>query len=274
MSGTPFPRPSHPRLWRAATLAGVAVGTVLAGPALAQVSPPALPHAQTPLWHVAGEAGEGGEGGAVVDAAPDLAYLVRLALVESHLAAAVDLYALGQADQAIALSGHPEAELLGDLTPAMLARGAPDLQPQIDTVTEAMFDYADLARVSARLNDIRHTLADASTLAQPGARLRLDALTRLVRAAAGEYAGNLDHGRVTDPAPWLEAHEMVTLARSTLAAMASNSDPAVQAATAKALSALAATDPAFDGGDGTFAVNPELLWGAAARIELAIANLR
>lgn len=105
-----------------------------------------------------GSGGEGGEGGIDIDrAATDpVVYKSGLAIVEAHIIAARDAYALGKKNAAAEMFAHPVSEVLVDMEPVFEAL---DVQPFDQLLLEAseaaangvsqaeMNEYADLILV-------------------------------------------------------------------------------------------------------------------------------
>jgi hypothetical protein len=220
---------------------------------------------------IAAEGGEGGESGAMAGVSPDIAYLTRLALVEGHIKAAVLLYAKGMTDDAVGLSGHPEAEMMDEVRETLGERGAVDFTPQLEAVGYLMADGAPQSDVDAAMSDLAAAIADAAQTANLSEKTQIDALVALMRAAAGEYAGSIEDGAVADPMAYHEAYGFIEVARSAAEHLKAADDPKVAEAAEKTLISLTKTAPAF--GDITstdlFAGDPSILYGVAAEIELA-----
>lgn len=268
-----------PRRWNSLVLTATAIS--LAGPVAAQMKPPTLPiptwaaPAPAPdaqLWHVA-EGGEGGEAGAVAEASPDVAYLAQLAIVEGHLLAARDLYAKGQADEAIGLSYHPEAEMMDAVRESLTVHKVPDITPAMQAFSATMEAGSPLEEVEAKLADVRAAIAAATAPVQGELRLRFDAIVILLKAAAAEYTGSIEGGAVADVMAYHEAHAFVQTAVVWLDDLA-KSDP-VRAAAEKAIAALPAADEAFgDMQSALKAGDPAILAAVAARVELYASQVR
>lgn len=257
-----------PRLWRGLALAGAAAGLAAAQPALAEVSfgsgGGAVPER---IWLAQAEGGEGGESGAVAEASPEAGYLARLLIVEGHLLAAVTLYGQGQVDDAVGLSGHPEAEMMDEVREALATHGAADFSDAMARLTEVMAAGAPLAEVQAALAEVRGGIAAAAEGAQ--AKARFGALVALLRAAGVEYQGSIEGGTVADLITWNEALGFVQAGQPVAAALAADADPVVAKAGAKAVAALAEAAALFGDGAAPVAGDPAVLAGAAASIELA-----
>jgi hypothetical protein len=269
------PRPTSriisARKWRSLALAGTALG-VTYGAAFAAGPVPQVGHlAQATVWQAqaVGEGGEGGEGGAIAqDANPNVAYLTRLYLVEGHLRAALSLYQMGLTDEAIGLSGHPEAEMMDEVRDGLAAHGIADITPAMDAFTDAMVHSASVSDVDAALATVSATITEAADL---DARSRFDAIIALTRAAADEFTGSIEDGQVTELMAYFESRGFIEVARSALDALVGSSDPVVAASAQKSLTALDDTGDAF-GEMSLTSPAPEggnILAATAARIELA-----
>lgn len=270
-----------PRRWNSLVLTAAAIS--LAGPVAAQIKPPTLPmpswaapQPDAPLWQVAegGEGGEGGEAGAVADAAPDVAYLGQLAIVEGHLLAARDLYAKGLVDEAIGLSYHPEAEMMDAVRESLTAHDVPDITPAMQAFSAALEAGAALDVVEAKLTNLRAAIAAATAPAQGELRVRFDAIVLLLKAAADEYEGSIEGGAVTDVMAYHEAHAFVQTAGLWLADLAKSD--AAKVAAGKAIAALPSADEAFGDMSGAAlkAGDASILAALAARVELYASAVR
>jgi hypothetical protein len=264
-------RRSSPKLWQGLALAGAA-GLAAATPLAAGVTGFGV-QAQAPsdarLWLAQAEAGEAGEAGAVADVSPEVAYLARLAIVEGHLVAAMNLYAKGMVPEAIGLAGHPEAEMMDEVRSTLAAHGADDFSDAMDAFSMAMADGAALADVQAALAVVHDGMAAAAARAAASPRVQFDALIALSRAAAAEYAGSIDGDTIADPLAFHEAQGFLQVAAGQAADLALSDDPVVAAAAVKALAAIDATGPAFAAIDMTPPLpgDPAVLVGAASTIE-------
>jgi hypothetical protein len=273
---TTTPRRIAARGWRSLTLAGAAMGLAAGAPlpAAKALHPVAAPET---LWLAqGGEGGEGGEAGAVAGQSADVQYLGRLALVDGHLRGAVLLYQAGRVDAAAGLVGHPEAEMMEELRAQMAERGAEDFSPALEALVAAVGDGAPAGQVDAAYAAVHDGIRAAAQAGGGGARARYDALTLLMRAAADEYAEAVEDGDLADSEPYVEALGFAEVARGLAEGLAAASDPAVARAGAKALEAIAAAAPAFDGSTPApgFAADPTILRAAAARVELAGSAIR
>lgn len=270
---TKAPRPTQPRLWTTLAVASV---TLAAAPAFADLrsAPTTLTTPDARLW-LAEQGGEAGEAGTTANASNDAAYLAKLGIVEGHMLAARDLYALGQKADAVALSIRPQEEgTLADLVRQIKEHGAADPSVTIAAFTSTMAKNAPIAEVDASLTAVAQAFAAAAAVEADEVRARFDAVVLLLKAAAGEYSTSIENGAVADVMGWHEAHSFVALARQRLTDLAAL--PLSAAASAKASAALTEADAAF--GDPTsaapFAGDPQILLGIAAKVELISSLVR
>lgn len=269
------PRMTQPRRWTTLALASV---TLAAAPAWAEAHRPApitlaMPEAR--LWLASTEGGEGGEAGIPAEAGPAAAYLAELLIVEGHMLAARDLYALDQRDKAVDLSKHPQEEgTLDTLRAAIAAHKAPDVAAAIAAFQAVMDKGAPLDAVDAALAAVTAAFDAAASGAAEDSRARFDAVVLLLKAAAEEYAGSITDGKVEEIMGWHESLSFVALARLKLQDLALA--PKAAKAAPKALKALTAADAAF--GDTTalppLAGDPQILLGLASEVELIASSVR
>ncbi len=266
------PRPASPRLWTNAALMGAATGLAVSAPLAAMAHVNTIPLAPVErLWLAQADGGEAGEAGAVEGVAPDVAYLVRLRIVEGHLVAAAHLYRDGLTIEGVALSGHPEAEMMDDVRESLEQYGAADFTDAMDAFTMVMADGASQADVDAALANAVAGIDAAAAKAGHGPRVEFDALIALTRAAANEYAGALENGQIAEIMGFFEANGFLAVAKRQAEALAASDDPVVAAAGAKAVAALADTETAFpmiDSGTPQPS-DPAILVAAASAIEFA-----
>lgn len=271
-----FARPIQPRPWRALALASATV-TLASMPSFADPQSPALTKAANmgaTLWLAAGEGGEAGESGAVSDVSDDVAYLARLSIVEGHMVASFDLYAKGLVDEAIALSYHPEAEMMDEVRASLTAHDTTDITPSMTAFSQALESGATADQARAALAGVQAAIAAAAAAEADEYRTRFDAVIALVRAAASEYADATEDGVVGDVMGFHEAHAFIEVARNLISDLAATPD--TQAAAQKVLAALQGADEAF--GDMTTAApvagDPGILLAVAAKVELAASSVR
>ena len=272
---TMTPRPTQPRRWKSLAFASV---TLAASPAFADLNRPSPITLATPerqLWLAQAQGGEGGEAGAIAAAAPDAAYLAELMIVEGHMRASRDLYALGQTDKAVELSNHPAKEgTLDALRKQISLRKAPDVGDAIAAFTSVMAAGGSQTEVDRALDVVNAGFAAAAAGEAALVRPRFDAVVLLLKAAADEYQAAIKDGAVEDVMGWHEAWSFVTLAREKMNDLAEL--PLSAKAAPKAFEAMKAADLAF--GDPMAKVplagDVQVLLGIAARVELIASSVR
>lgn len=267
------PRPTKPRRWTSLAVASV---TLAAAPAFADLrsAPITLAAPDARLW-LADQGGEAGEAGTTANASTDAAYLAEIGIVEGHMLAARDLYALGQKADAVALSTRPQEEgTLADLVRQITDHGAADPSATIASFTTSMAEDAPIAEVDAALDAVGQAFGVAAADAAGDVRARFDAVVLLLKAAAGEYSASIENGDVADVMGWHEAHSFVALARQRLTDLAAL--PLSAAASAKASTVLTEADAAFGDPNSVtpFAGDPQILLGIVAKFELIASSVR
>lgn len=272
--------------------AGVATAAVLTAPAAAGgPADAAVQKAAQPLgaMHVAqnatneggeggegtaategGEGGEGGERGAVAGN-PEADYLAALGLIEGHLRAALALTEAEQQEMARTHAKHPGDEIYGDLRPGLDAHGAAPFDAELETLADALGSGAPLAEVRAAHAVVVERIAEAREHAAGGASARLDAAVQLARIAAEEYQIGVQDGEIANLHEYQDAWGFLQIARDELGQVADGGDQAAAYAAEQMLTQLGTTDPLFPAivPEGRIEADPSLLWGAAARMEIA-----
>ncbi len=293
------PRSTQPRRWTSLTLAGAGV-TLAASASFAQ-GLPIVPHVTLPSPRVvrvqaeggesgeagagagkttaapsAGEGGEGGESGATQGAASDVAYLAQLSIVEGHMVAAVKLYEKGLTDDAVALSYHPEAEMMDVVREALKHHGVADITPAMTALSEAMAQGAAPDAVRARLADVHAAIAAGRAVEADEVKTRFEALVVLVKTAVSEYQGSIQDGKIQEPMAWHEAWAFLAVARDLAAELAALPDQAAQKAAARIAEALAGAEPVFGDIDAAEMQvgDAGALSAMAGRVELAASQVR
>lgn len=271
---TKSPRPTQPRVWTSLALASV---TLAASPVLAglQPAPITLAMPQARIWLAATEGGEAGEAGITAAAPEDAAYLTELMIIQGHMQAARDLYAMGQKDIAVELSKHPQEEgTLATLQAEIAKNQAQDVADEIAAFTDTMAKGAPQDTVDQAAARVAQAFSAAASVKDTEIRARFDAVVLLVKAAAGEYQASITDGKVEDVMGWHEAWSFIDIARAELGDL--SNQPLSAKAAPKALKALADVDAAF--GDPMAAVplagDPQILLGVAAKLELIASSVR
>lgn len=220
------------------------------------------------------EGGEGGESGATATLSSDAAYLANLGFIEGHLRSGTTLYRDGEAEMAITHMKHPKDEIYTALEPELAERGQPGFAEALaklaagveagESPTQADADFADLL---TQIETAKGT---------PAPRAQFDALTTMARAAADEYALGVKDGAIENLHEYQDAWGFLQTVRLRAEALAASDAAAVAKAGAAVLAAVGETDGAFDGlnPQGTVPGSSDLLYGAAARIELAALGIK
>lgn len=254
-------------------LAGTAAGVAFSGPGQAAtgLSWDMPSNLNQGIVHVSGEGGEAGESGAIKNVSPDAAYITRIGLVEGHLIAAQVLYERGMTDEAIGLSGHPEAEMMDEVRDSLAQRGAADFSDALEHVGQVMAEGASPVETRAALEALHQAVTEAEAAGNPPLRARFDAITALTQAAARGFAAATADGTVEDVFGYHESLGFLKVAQDMAAQLATSSDPAVAEAATRTLAALEPTMAEY--GDITSATlnlgDPSVIFGAAAKVELA-----
>ncbi len=224
-----------------------------------------------------GEGGEGGEGKAGSLATGNVAYLSQLELIRGHLLVGVALYQEGHQDAAKTHMKHPSAELYASLVPVLEQRSAPDFSKELEALASAVEQGADEDEVNAAYQDVLRAIdAAAEKASSVSLADGLQVILQLVRTAAEEYAIGVKDGKLVEPHEYQDAYGFVQAARQMLDGL----DPTGQDKAAEAIAEterqLISLDAAWPElmPSGDIATEPSLLYGAAARIEIAALSVK
>ena len=225
----------------------------------------------------AGEAGEGGEGGIAIDQATTdpVVYKSGLAIVEAHIIAARDAYALGKTDAAAEMFAHPVAEVLVDMEPVFEALDVSPFDQLLLEASEAaangvsqeeINEYADLILVQLLVAAKRAPASDmpAGTVEAAVAADQIERAVEQYRFAAADESYE----------PYLDGYGFY----KTAAAIRGRSETEINADNARAgeaidaaLSLLAAAYPTAERPASLDADQGALL-GASSQLKLALSN--
>jgi hypothetical protein len=168
---------------------------------------------------------------------------------------------------------HPGDELYATLRPALAARKAPDLGPDLERLANAVEGGAAKTEVEAAYAGVSERLAAAEAAAQGSQdpEIVLAAVQALVKTAAEEYAEGVEGGRVVNPHEYQDAFGFVQTAEAAVARLkqAGKGDPEILAKIERELGAVEPAWPALVPPE-QIATDASLLYGAAARIEIAL----
>jgi hypothetical protein len=262
------------RLWTGLALTAVAATAATAQPP--NLSPATLTDGRGSIAQalrqggpilVQADSGEAGEAGMVQGQSPELAYALRLALTDVHLHAAVEVYRVGLVPEAMGLAGHPEAEVMDDLRADLDARGIPDFSDDMYLLMDAIGAEKPVAEVEAAYLVVAQAIAAA--YGDTPARARFDAAFQFARQAAIEYAEITAGGTVSAPDTYIETQSMIAIAGGLLDPLAAGSDATAEAAR-QAQAVLDTASEAYSApGTPPEARDTTILYGVAARVELA-----
>ena len=247
-----------------------AAATVTAGQA-AVLAPVAD---DTAKWvHTASGEGEGegeGEGAAPLD--PEIRYLRDLGFMEGHLRAGVALYETGDTEAAKTHMGHPIKEKYAAVAQILQAEGYGNLKAEIGALAEAAEGGAELAEI--RWLHQRVTATISAARGEKPAASQLRGLVELTRIAGDEYTLATKGGDVSNLHEYQDAWGFMQVVRDEAARLAVGDGPA--AGVAERMVGYAETAAAALGdlqGQGITDMDAGILFGAAARMELAAARL-
>ena len=204
----------------------------------------------------------------------DVALLRDLGLIEAHLLTGAALYEAGDIAAAVMHLDQPVAEIYNTVSDPLTARGQEQLREQLANLAAAAQAEASLAELTPLAEAARATINDLrNDLPIP---LRVTALSVLTRIAADEYSAAVAGETLSNLYAYQTSWGVLRAVEAQAAMMSENEDEAVAQAAAKMLNYLAATDPALGDikGEGALDMRPSLIYGAAARIELAAIGVR
>ena len=223
-----------------------------------------------------GEGGEGGEAGVAETETDDVAYLTGLGLIEGEVRAAVAMYDAGEKDIAESYMYRPGEDILDQLKPGFEARGAAGLDGELADLTSAASGAGDSARLKAAFDKFVSAADAAGSKVAGGDKARLGAITQLVRHAAKEYGDAYEEGAIENEAEYHHAWGFAQVARRMAEQLKTSSDATVAAAAATALEQIAEIEPAWPAmkAPDKPPVDPSVLFGAAARIDIAALKVK
>jgi hypothetical protein len=215
-----------------------------------------------------GSSGGEGEGEGAGSGDPEQALQRDLSFMEGHLRAGLALYEAGDLAAAKTHMGHPIEEKYSAVAEPLAERGFDRLRAQIEAIAEATEAEAPAPEVSAAFEMARATMEEAREGLSP--RDQILGLAQLVRVAGEEYAVAVEGGTVGNLHEYQDSWGFLRVVEDQLRQIAETGDDAARHVAEEALGYLAETDAAF--GDiqaqGEMTLDPALLFGAAARIEL------
>lgn len=218
-----------------------------------------------------GEGAAGGEGAGSGDS--DHALQSDLSFMEGHLHAGMTLYEAGDLAAAKTHMGHPIEEKYGAVAEPLAERGFERLRDQIKAVASATEAEAPVADVAEALKVVRATMEEV----REGISVKdqVLGLAELVRVAGAEYAVAVEGGSVTNLHEYQDSWGFLRVVEAELRGIAESGDEGARHVAEEALEYLEQTDAAFGDiqGEGEMTLDPSLLYGAAAQIELEALEL-
>lgn len=193
-------------------------------------------------------------------------YVAAFGLIEGHLIAGTELYAAGATDMAKTHMKHPGDEIYTDLLPEIRKRGKAGIAEEISAIAAVVESGGPAADAKAALETLK-TAIDLNA-APANDRERANAIVKLVRTAAEEYAIGVKDGKITDMHEYQDAYGFVEAAKR----LANGLPDTAKADVRAHLDGLQPlwpdiADMSAMGGD------PSNLFGAAAHIELIALEL-
>ncbi|MEQ6250070.1 hypothetical protein ABMC89_14345 [Sulfitobacter sp. HNIBRBA3233] len=213
--------------------------------------------------------GEGeGEGSASADGG--VALLTGLAFMEGHVRAGLALYEAGDLAAAKTHMGHPIEEKYEAVEDALEKSGHGALEGQIAALAAATEAEADLSEVQALFTEMRETME--AVRADYPADTQVESLVALTRIAGEEYSAAIgDNQTVTDLHEYQDSWGFLRVVEAEATQMAESGDTALAEVAQTLLEQVGVTDAVYGDlqGQGSFDPNAEVIYGAAARMELA-----
>ncbi|MGF6861909.1 hypothetical protein ABIE69_002483 [Rhodobacteraceae bacterium MBR-64] len=217
-----------------------------------------------------GEADEGG--GAVTEAD----FLAALGFIEGHLRAGLALYQTKDLAAAKTHMGHPIKEKFGAVEHQLNERGFARLKNEIKALADAAEAEAPLTEIESRFATVHATL-DSVRVASPGGQVAaLKSLALLTRIAADEYKEAVEGGTVSNLHEYQDSWGFLRNVEVEATRVAASDNANIVAAANKILALMQGLGVAYGDiqGMGQMQMEPELLYGAAARMELAAIKVR
>jgi hypothetical protein len=215
-----------------------------------------------------GAGGEGEGAGAAGMRDPHQRLQRDLSFMEGHLRAGLALYEAGDLAAAKTHMGHPIEEKYDAVAEPLEEMGKDALRARIVAIAEAAESEAPLEQVRAAFDSAREMIEEVRATISPADQVL--GLAALIRVAGEEYAVAVAGGTVSNLHEYQDSWGFLRVVETEARQMAESSDAAVAAAGDEILDHLKATDAAYGDiqGQGTFRMDPSILMGAAARVEL------
>ena len=230
-----------------------------------------------------GEGGEGGEGTSIAVSTAEgeseggdsglsdqLRFQRDLGFVAGHLRTGLALLEAGDREAARTHMGHPIEEKFDALAAPLDRIGMGALRTEVAALAQAVEDGAAAADVARLVADLEERTLAAREASGASERDRLLALAELTRIAAEEYAAALEDGRIVRLDEYQDSWGFLRAVETEARRIAQGTGPGADAAR-RILDLTGELDAAYGGlqAEGEMELDPSLLFGAAARMELA-----
>ncbi len=216
----------------------------------------------------AGGEGEGeGEGAANLD--PDTAFLSGLGFMEGHIRAGLALYEAGDIEAAKTHMGHPIEEKYDAVAERLEALELGGLKADLEALAAATEAEEDFAEVESLFENVRGKIEEARATYTPAQQVA--GLVALTRVAGDEYTVAVAGGEISNLHEYQDSWGFLRTIEAEAAQMAESDDASVAQVGAAILDEVEATNAAYGDlqGEGDYAFDPSILYGAAARMEIA-----
>ena len=218
--------------------------------------------------------GEGeGEGEGAARLAPDTAFLSGLGFMEGHIRAGLALYVAGDLEAAKTHIGHPIEEKYDAVADRLEELALGGMRGDLEALAAAAESGAEFEKVSSLFETVHAGMEKARAEYTPAQQV--DGLIALTRVAGDEYKVAVAGGEISNLHEYQDSWGFLRTIEHEARQMAESDDAAVAKVGEEILTQVEATGAAFGDlqGEGTFEMEPSLLYGAAARMDLAASAL-
>ena len=227
-------------------------------------------HNESAHKKASGSGGEGGESGMNHDG-DEVEFLAAIGFMEGHLRAGLKLYETADLTAAKTHMGHPIKEKYEAVEETLEDRGFGDLESKIVALAEAAEHEKPFAEIQSLFAAVEKRIDDVQAASPGGAAAGLMALSKLTRIAAEEYSEGVEDGKVSNLHEYQDSWGFQRTVESEATKYSASSKPDVAAAGQKILDQVMGLTKAYGDiqGQGEMTMDPALLYGAAARMEIA-----
>jgi hypothetical protein len=220
-----------------------------------------------------GEGSAEGEGEGTTRLDPDIAFLSGLSFMEGHIRAGLTLYEAGDLEAARTHVGHPIEEKYDAVAERLEDLGLGRLRDEISALAEAAEAGADYAEVEALFEIVRATHEEARANFTPAQQVA--GLVALTRTAGDEYTVAVAGGEISNLHEYQDSWGFLRVVETEAQQMAESGDLAIAGVGEGLLDHVAKTLAAYGNiqGEGDFEMDPSILYGAAARMDIVALEL-